>query len=215
MIIVAPSDVDLKPGQGTFIDCVVSESPNPRIEWFFTNEMGFKSQLTSTVGDHYVIHTVKLELRNVTQQNSGVYECEVENELGRDFRSALVRVEGQYSRTCTRLINIMYPMSSIGLPLPLSFSPTTLIADDNYTLTCDIIYNFPMATITWRRTDSTPLPEDRFITTTTGELNITSVDPSDAGGYECIASNVYGTATVAEVVIVHGELIPLAIICSE
>lgn len=95
MITAPPSDVDLKPGEGTFIDCVVSGLPNPRIEWFVTNEMESKRQLITTVGEHYIIHTDKLELRNVTQQHSGVYECVVDNDLGRDVRSAQVRVEGE------------------------------------------------------------------------------------------------------------------------
>ena len=95
--------------------------------------------------------------------------------------------------------------SSPGLPLPLSFSPTVLIADDNHTLTCDIIYNFPVGTITWRTADSTPLSGGRFSTTPTGVLEITPVDPSDEGMYECVATNEYGEAVVSGQVTVHGE----------
>ena len=96
VITTALSDVDLEPGQDTFIDCAVSGSPNPRIEWYMTNEMGSRSQLTTTVGDHYIIHTTGLELRNATRELSGVYECEVDNGLERDVKSAHVRVKGQF-----------------------------------------------------------------------------------------------------------------------
>ena len=160
-----------------------------------TNEMGSRSQLTTTVGDHYIIYTTGLELHNTTRELSGVYECEVDNGLERDVKSACVRVEGQFvwnlllhlwclvhigicgpdSEVHTSHLSIFSPLTSssspfhnsfpspfllhsTGLPLPLSFHPAILIADDNYTLTCDIIYNFPTATITWRRTDATPLP---------------------------------------------------------
>ena len=95
MIVTVPSDIDLKPGQGTSIDCAVTGTPNPRIEWFVTNEMGVRSQLITTAGEYYIIHTDRLELREVTQLNSGVYECVVQNELGSDVGSARVRVEGQ------------------------------------------------------------------------------------------------------------------------
>lgn len=97
------------------------------------------------------------------------------------------------------------PSLSSGLPVPLSFSPTVLIANDNYTLTCDIIYNFPMATISWRRTDATLLPSDRFHTIPTGVLEITPVEPEDEGMYECVATNDYGEAVVSQQVTVHGE----------
>ena len=98
----------------------------------------------------------------------------------------------------------LFSLSS-GLPVPLSFSPTVLIANDNYSLTCDIIYNFPMATISWRRTDAILLPSDRFHTTPTGVLEITPVEPEDEGMYECVATNDYGEAMVSQQVTVHGE----------
>lgn len=91
---VPPSDVDLKPGEGAFLNCAVSGLPNPRIEWFVTNETGSRSQLMTTIGEHYIIHTDGIELRNITQQDSGVYECVVDNPLGSDTRTARVRVEG-------------------------------------------------------------------------------------------------------------------------
>ena len=102
MIITAPSDVDLEPGQDTFIDCVVSGSPNPQIEWFMTNETGSRNQLITTVGEHYIIHTTGLVLHNATRELSGVYECQVDNGLGSDVKSAQVRVKGQFMYYCIK-----------------------------------------------------------------------------------------------------------------
>lgn len=62
-----------------------------------------------------------------------------------------------------------------------------------------------MATISWRRTDATLLPSDRFHTTPTGVLEITPVEPGDEGTYECVATNDYGEAMVSQQVTVHGE----------
>ena len=230
-----PSDVDLKPGQGTFVDCAVSGLPRPRIEWYMTNETDSESQLITTVGEHYVIHTDGLELRNITQQHSGTYECEASNDLGSDTRSARVRVEGQLSEykqlhhrrqarllTCS-LYLLPYlspsplppspplplspsPPSPPGPALPLSLSPLVLIADDNYTLTCDVIYNFPMATVSWRRADRVTLPPERFLMNSEGVLEISPVAPGDEGFYECVATNEYGESVVVVNVTVHGEV---------
>ena len=98
-----------------------------------------------------------------------------------------------------------------GTPLAISISPTVLIASDNYTLTCDIIYNFPTATVTWRRADSAPLSTGRFTTTPSGGLNISPVAPNDGGVYECVASNEYGTSVVSAAVTVHGELLSISV----
>ena len=95
MVVRAPSDTDLEPGQGASLDCAVTGLPNPRIEWFVTDELGVERQLETTVGPHHVIHTETLQLVDMTQEESGMYECQAENDLGRDVRSARVRVEGQ------------------------------------------------------------------------------------------------------------------------
>ena len=89
------SDTDLAPGGGTFLYCTVTGLPNPRIDWFMRDETGIIQQLVTTVGEHYVIHTERLELVDATQQESGVYECHTTNELGTDMKTARVRVEGQ------------------------------------------------------------------------------------------------------------------------
>ena len=62
-----------------------------------------------------------------------------------------------------------------------------------------------MATISWRRTDATLLPSDRFHTTPTGVLEITAVEPGDEGTYECVVTNEYGEAVVSQQVTVQGE----------
>ena len=89
------SDTDLKLGEGAFLDCAVIGLPNPRIDWFMTNETGGIRQLVATVGEHYVVHTESLQLVNVTQQESGVYQCRVMNELGTYTKTVRVRVEGE------------------------------------------------------------------------------------------------------------------------
>ena len=96
------SDTDLEPGQGAFIDCAVTGLPHPRIEWFVTDEEGRQWQLNTTVGDHYVLHTERLELVDVTQLQTGVYQCQAQNELGTDTKRAIVRVEGQLLTSSTQ-----------------------------------------------------------------------------------------------------------------
>ena len=98
------------------------------------------------------------------------------------------------------------------MPLALSFSPTTLIAGDNYTLTCVVIDNFPTATIIWQRLNGPPLSGERFTTTPSGVLEISPVVPTDGGFYECIAVNEYGDTSVGMAVTVHGENIANSIV---
>ena len=117
VVVRPPTNTDLEPGEGASIDCAVSGLPNPRIEWFVTDELGERRHLNMTVGEHYVIHTDGLELVGLTQQESGVYECRAENDLGTDTRSARIRVEGQstpfepHSPT-NQLLYIFFPRST-------------------------------------------------------------------------------------------------------
>ena len=47
------------------------------------------------VGGTFTVHTQGLELHDVERNDTGMYECQVENVLGSTVRTASVRVEGE------------------------------------------------------------------------------------------------------------------------
>lgn len=182
-IIVPPTDTDLAPGGNSFLSCEASGLPLPLPTWYRTSELGIREQLPIR-GDTFVVHTQGLQLSGVVREDSGTYECVVDNVLGSDRQSARVRVEGT--------------------PQVLSFSPLVLIAADTYTLTCETVYNFPMADITWTRVDGVPLPPGRFTTDVVGgTLLISPVEADDQAEYTCTAANDYGESSFSAPVTVH------------
>ena len=93
-ISISPSNLDLAPGNTAFLSCVPNGFPQPWTTWFRTNIFGARSQLPS-LGDTFTKFSNGLQLHDVSRDDSGTYECRVENRLGSTEQQALVRVEGE------------------------------------------------------------------------------------------------------------------------
>ena len=93
-ITAGPSNTDLGPGGQVFLNCVVAGLPLPQTTWYKTDLQGSRSEL-QFVGDTFTVHTQGLQLRNVTRNDTGTYECQARNVLGSSTQRATVRVEGE------------------------------------------------------------------------------------------------------------------------
>ena len=93
---------------------------------------------------------------------------------------------------------------TLGSPLATSITPTLLVAGSTFSLTCNLLYNYPTSTVSWARVDGTPLSLGRFIVSIDGVLTLSPVQAEDEGEYLCTAINSYGESAVRSNVTVHG-----------
>ena len=68
--------------------------PRPHTRWYKTDVLGTQRELP-IVGSTFTVHTQGLELHDVGRNDTGMYECRVENVLGSTVQTASVRVEGE------------------------------------------------------------------------------------------------------------------------
>ena len=93
LILVPPVDRDLIPGYGFVLDCVAIGIPNPHSSWFHTNFISGQREELGVVSSSYFQLSTGLQLVDVGRNESGLYECLVENALGNASETATVRVE--------------------------------------------------------------------------------------------------------------------------
>lgn len=94
-ILTPPRDTDLVPGMETTLDCRISGFPTPHSSWFKTDPVSGQREELGVIGPSHIQLSTGLQLRNVSGNNSGMYECVAENAIGRIVERATVRVEGQ------------------------------------------------------------------------------------------------------------------------
>ena len=68
--------------------------PLPQTRWYKTDVLGTRRELP-IVGSTFTVHTQGLELHDVGRNDTGMYECRVENVFGSTVQTASVRVEGE------------------------------------------------------------------------------------------------------------------------
>lgn len=95
--------------------------------------------------------------------------------------------------------------STAGYPLAANISPTVLVAGETFSLTCDTLYNYPAASITWARANGEPLPR-RFSVNEQEQLVISPSAAEDEIEICCVASNSYGHSNITASLTVYGEL---------
>ena len=91
-----PRDADLSLGASTLLECQVSGFPHPHTIWRKTNPLSRTTEELSVVGPTHLQLSTGLQLRNVSGNDTGVYECVIENAFGSAMQQATVRVEGQW-----------------------------------------------------------------------------------------------------------------------
>ncbi|NWH59124.1 LRRN3 protein, partial [Geococcyx californianus] len=99
-----PSTLDLKTGSHISLHCRATAEPEPEIYWITPS--GHKL-LPNTLSNKYYIHSEgTLDIRDVTQKESGLYTCIATNLVGADLKSVMIKVDGSFPQDSNGSLNI-------------------------------------------------------------------------------------------------------------
>ncbi|NXY43429.1 LRRN3 protein, partial [Ceuthmochares aereus] len=99
-----PSTLDLKTGSHISLHCRATAEPEPEIYWITPS--GHKL-LPNTISNKYYIHSEgTLDIRDVTQKESGLYTCIATNLVGADLKSVMIKVDGSFPQDSNGSLNI-------------------------------------------------------------------------------------------------------------
>ncbi|XP_018302242.1 fasciclin-2 isoform X3 [Mycetomoellerius zeteki] len=160
-------------GEDFDIHCQVRARPSPSVDWLFDGEL-------IKTNDHYIINTYSLKIKNVQEQDDGVYTCRASVQTTGELQERPIRVEVHIRPAITE-----FP------------KPIDVIEGENADIRCNGTGK-PPPVITWVKslTQQNLSITDRFgVDPVTGILTITNVNREDSGEYQCMATNAAGTAT--------------------
>lgn len=191
------NEIYLDLGHTSYIKCMTSQTlmnindKNFKIHWF-KDDMLLRFDNTRML----VLPTGSLEIDELTLQDRGTYQCNVTYE--------------NYSRVSSKTnLNIKSPSGNPEAFVAPNFvvRPTSQVVreGDQVILECASNGN-PKPKVTWLRNgidiDFNDL-DSRFRITGTGSLQITTVEDSDSGDYQCRASNSVESADASATINVH------------
>ncbi|XP_046579395.1 smoothelin-like isoform X2 [Haliotis rubra] len=165
----------IKVGDKLILECDVIGSPEPDISW---TKNGRPLRDDCPYNQMYDGRTAKLEIEDVTSDDSGRYECIAGNEAGRVSLDASVAVQVKDKPPC------------VTVPLCDVYSK----AGESATLTCHIV-GIPQPSIQWRKNGMMIGHTKDFKQTYDGScvtLDICGVCHQDSGRYECVAHSKLG-----------------------
>ncbi|CAG9821890.1 unnamed protein product [Phaedon cochleariae] len=159
------------PGGTVRLECVASGTPAPLITWF-KDDVEIISEGRTTVSEDGTL----VLIREVREEDGGLYVCEASNEMGMREVSAEVKVERAANE-----------------PAQLVYKPYNIeaIVGSTIEMPCRATGD-PKPGITWQKDGSSMQRTGRFKVSLAGNLYIYKVSPEDQGRYECIAINDYG-----------------------
>jgi len=166
-------DVEIIAGKKAVIDCVVEGEPEPDIKWTFEGQPLKESDRIKFFFDKDDV--VGLEIKNVTVDDEGFYECIATNS------------SGKATSKCELLVNA---------PSSIKSPPEAAVvkAGGTANFTCKYDGN-PRPDVKWFKGSKQIKDTDRYILTNKGQvatLEIDDVNDSDAGDYKVVVSNEYG-----------------------
>eukprot|EP00112_Aurelia_sp_Birch-Aquarium-sp1_P007115 Seg1777.2 transcript_id=Seg1777.2/GoldUCD/mRNA.D3Y31 product=Obscurin protein_id=Seg1777.2/GoldUCD/D3Y31 len=166
-------DAEVTEGKTAKIDCVVTGEPEPDIDWLFEGNRvkeGGRIKFIFGKGD-----VVGLEIKSVTVDDEGFYECVASNK------------SGKATSKCEILINA--PGKIVSKPESANLKPGATA-----TFKCKYDGN-PRPDVKWYKGSKQIKDADRYILTNKSQvatLEIDDVNDSDDGEYRVVVSNEYG-----------------------
>ncbi|KAL9969446.1 hypothetical protein ACROYT_G021664 [Oculina patagonica] len=162
-VVVSPVTLTVNEGASASFQCSTSGNPEPAVVW---SKLDNRSEIIQSA-----VSGGKLQLKNVTGNDSGVYQCSAANILGN-------------SREVVRLTVNVHPRVS------LHPGPYHVIEGSNVTLPTCHVTGHPAPVVTWRKS-SGQLPQGRAQYNNT-DLQISDVRKVDSDFYFCSAVNLLG-----------------------
>ncbi|PFX28742.1 Roundabout-like 2 [Stylophora pistillata] len=164
-VVVSPATLTVNEGRSVSFQCSASSNPEPTIVWSKVND---QSEIIQTA-----VSEGRLQLRQVTGNDSGLYQCTATNILGKD--QATVQLE----------INVRPSVT-------LSPGPIYAIEGSDVTLPVCHVTGHPRPVVTWRKSfGQLPHGRDKF---NSSVIKLFNVRKSDSDNYLCTAKNLLGNA---------------------
>ncbi|XP_049878338.1 hemicentin-1-like [Pectinophora gossypiella] len=87
---IEKSEIILKPGDWTEIECKTEGKPTPEIAWKFQSE---NADLFNTITEGAYLEGKKLKIPSVKSEHTGTYRCEASNIVGQDYRDIVIKIQ--------------------------------------------------------------------------------------------------------------------------
>uniref|UniRef100_A0A8C6WTD7 Ig-like domain-containing protein n=1 Tax=Neogobius melanostomus TaxID=47308 RepID=A0A8C6WTD7_9GOBI len=174
-VLKLPANKCVKQGESLRLECKVSGTVPLRVTWY-------KQDARLTDGGNYrttfADSVAVLELHTANSDDDGVYTCEAQNDAG--------------SASCSTTLTVKEPPHFVKVPQPVEG-----LKGKDVSLYCELSGTAPFQ-ITWFK-DRKPLMESRkykmLSEGSSATLHVIGIESSDAGEYECKASNNVGSDT--------------------
>ncbi|XP_072425573.1 papilin isoform X2 [Chiloscyllium punctatum] len=162
-----PSSVSARPGQTVRLLCRVDAFPTPRIEWYKDGRLLFSVR-------HRQQPDGSLQISWVREQDAGLYTCRASNAHGQASRPVQLNI--QAAAHVRPSVSVIEAQVGFSAQLPC------------------LAEGWPRSQMFWER-DGTRIgleAQPRLTQLDDQSLRFTSVTPSDAGEYVCVAHNTVG-----------------------
>ncbi|KAL0277393.1 UNVERIFIED_CONTAM: hypothetical protein PYX00_004696 [Menopon gallinae] len=171
--VIKQGDSTLRPGDTLRINCIVSGQPKPNVTWSKIGEIFLPTNVEVDERDH------SITIKDANKINNGIYECTAESAIGKSTSRIHLKVSA--------------------LPR-IRIEPKSVTANvgEMVVVNCLVVEGESVNT-TWSRISDSPFEKN---IATGKELRFQSISSSDAGKFECKATNPYGHAVeVVEVMV--------------
>ncbi|XP_049884964.1 peroxidasin [Pectinophora gossypiella] len=185
--IIVPSDKTAYLGDRVEFKCTARGSPKPVITWY-RNTMALPPSENIVFSNE----NQNLTIREVTNEDDGIYHCRAENTEGLTEISAILKVQE---------LQIVQPK------IVLKPEDTDAYKETSVQLACET-ESEPSAEIEWRKDGTRILPDSRVSISLIGSLIINNVTLRDMGRYECSVFNEFGRDIASAFLTVKDHILP-------
>jgi len=172
-VAVSPARLTVNESGSASFQCSVSGNPTPTIAW---SKLGNRSEINQSA-----ISRGTLNLKNVKDSDSGMYQCSAANVLGKTQAKVQLVVN-------VRPAVFLHP------------GPLYVIEGSNFTFPTCHVTGHPKPVVTWSRSFG-PLPQGR-VQSNNSVVKLSDVRKSDSDNYLCTATNLLGSVVKRTVLVV-------------